>query len=413
MSTFLHGVGTVQFIDKSAEIVDIKGIDISSLAKMGIVNYEHLSTLPAQLVGKILKAKKIFKKEDCSNEHELYFWNKVKIPYVYIMAELLDDYCDSAKHVAGVLRYDRDKKTQNEYAIYWFSVEGSEIPNSRTNSQIVSRGIARKVTLTSTPCNQACAAEILENQAPKVKDDFEELFKSKEEAITLFKSGEGMHMYETFLAKKEMDKSETKGVPHGWTPAVSQHKRVGAITSLTHPEHGMVSVHKNPKSNKFEVNHAGRTAGIKGKKGVFDNHREAIGHMQKYVHALHNGTVLGRTMHAPDATDIKKALTAGSTNAAPSTLVNGGAYQAENLSRGPATTGAEENTFHGTKKKDWNKRAKEDYDRWPHKEKFEKFMQARMPHLAMGEIRAIGRVISLQKNIDLEKSLNDLILKSK
>lgn len=325
MSTFLHGVGSVQFLDKSAELVDIKGLDITSLDKTGVINYEHRSDVPAQLVGKILKAKKIFKKEDCSDEHELYFWNKVKVPYLYIMAELLDDYCDSAKHVAGILRYDRDKKDQNEYAIAWFSVEGSEIPNSRSNKQIVSRGIARKVTLTASPCNQGCAVEILENQKPQIKDDFDEIFKSEANAIEMFKSGEGTNIYEAFLSKKE--KSYCK-------------------------------IHK-------------------------------------------------------DKANLTKAIEAGSYNASPSTLVNGSAYQTEGLSSKQATTGAEDNTFQGSKKKDWKKRAKADYELWPHREKFEKFMQARLPHLAMGEIVALGRTLALKKSIDFEKALNSLIAKDK
>ncbi|MFI4963684.1 MAG: hypothetical protein ACHP6H_07515, partial [Legionellales bacterium] len=36
-------------------------------------------------------------------------------------------------------------------------------------------------------------------------------------------------------------------------------------------------------------------------------------------------------------------------------------------------------------------------------------MKARMPHLADGEIRAIGRTLALKKNIDLEKSLEGLV----
>jgi hypothetical protein len=107
--------------------------------------------------------------------------------------------------------------------------------------------------------------------------------------------------------------------------------------------------------------------------------------------------------------DLKKAIEAGSYNAAPSTLTNGAAYQTENLSSKQAKTGMEDHKFQGTKKKDWNKQAKDDYERWPHKEKFEKFMQARMPHLALGEIQALGRVLSLKKTIDGEKALDGLV----
>ena len=203
LSTFCHGVGSAQAIDKSGEVVDIKGLDITSLPRTGILNYEHKSDIPGQICGKILTAKKIFDKNDCANEHELYFWNKCKVPFVYITAELLDDYCQSGKDAAGILRYDHDKKGQNEHAILGFSVEGSEIPNTR-KGQIITRSIARKVTLTASPCNSLCVAELLvETPKSQVKDDFDEIFKTEANAITLFKSGEGVKIYEEFLAKRE------------------------------------------------------------------------------------------------------------------------------------------------------------------------------------------------------------------
>ena len=389
MSSFCHGVASAQTLDKSGEIVDIKGLDISSLPRTGILNYEHKSDIPGQICGKILTAKKIFSEEDCSNEHELYFWNKCKVPLVYITAELLDDYCQSGKDAAGILRYDHDKKSNSYNPILGFSIEGSEIPNSRGNNKfIVARGIARKVTLTSSPCNLLSTAELLVQQpSSQVKDDFESIFKSKEEAITLFKSGEGVKIYETFLAKKEleaarppskggkppkspyaeysnegihagknrsgksvfshgstasykfnpaehqhhgehhkspkvhaqnpklgvnkegrraahktavasngraenraalsldtkdkisqeqgkqvsdMNKSEPqKGLPSGWKTSVSKHPKLGNVASLSHPEHGTVTVHQPAGSKNFEVNHAGKNAGLMGKKGRF------------------------------------------------------------------------------------------------------------------------------------------------
>lgn len=551
MSTFLHGVGTVQYLDKSGEVVDLKGLDISSLPLTGVINYEHKSDVPAQLVGKILKAKKIFKQSDCSDDHELHFWKKVKTPYLYIMAELLDDYCDSAKHVAGILRYDRDKKDQNKYAMTWFSVEGSEIPGSRTNSQIVSRGIARKVTLTTTPCNQGCSVEILENQSPQVKDDFDSIFKSKEEAITLFKSGEGVKIYQEYLAKKEADapsiggpapknpynEYENKGIrigtnksgkhvyshghvgSYGFNPAehkeAAEHHRRAAVMAdnpkLIDNHLERMKQHNNAALNggrqenraalslkdkdrvaqeqgkqqmekkeaeaaphKMSVSEAPKTFGQRPKnngikigattsgKEVFSHgkvgsygfdsgeHKEAAVLHGKAAAAaknaklsdnhtermrLHNQAAVGLANKSsrlnPGGKNkmvfaakkpvskkekicemhLKKAIEAGSYNAAPSTLVNGAAYQTESMGSKQAFTGAEEHNFQGTpkKKKDWNKRANEDYDKWPHKEKFESFMKARMPHLADGEIRALGKAMALKKNVDLEKSLRDLI----
>ena len=434
MSTFCHGVASAQSLDKSGEIVDINGLDITSLPRTGILNYEHKSDIPGQICGKILTAKKIFTEKDCSNEHEAYFWNKTKTPFVYITAELLDDYCQSGKDAAGILRYDYDKKAQNKHAILGFSVEGSEIPNTRPNKMLVARGIARKVTLTSAPCNSQCVAEFLpEKKESQVKDDFESIFKSSEEAITLFKSGEGVKIYEDYLAKKETDfcdlhkalgapamaPSKKIPSPKGWSGKTKQGPH-GTEVHFSHPEHGDVAVHKNPEGAGYHVKHNGGMANFKGVKGSFSHPADAAKHAHGFMNAVSAGTTTGNRpqntsspamMGMPEQIghkSIHKALTAGMGNAAPSTLVNGAAYQSENLSSKPATTGAEEHKFHATKKKDWNKRAKQDYQNWPHKEKFEKFMQARMPHLALGEIQAIGRTIALKKSIDMEKSLENL-----
>lgn len=576
MSTFCHGVASAQSLDKSGEIVDIKGLDISSLPSTGILNFEHKSDIPGQICGKILTAKKIFSKEDCSNEHEAYFWNKTKVPFVYITAELLDDYCQSGKDAAGILKYDHDKKDQNKHAILGFSVEGSEIPNSRgSNRMVVARGIARKVTLTASPCNSQALAELLVN-SPKsqVKDDFDEIFKSEANAIEMLKSEEGLKIYETFLAKKEAegpskggkppknpyDEYQNQGIkigttksgkhvfshghiaPYGFNPAehkeASEFHRHAAVTAknpkladnhiermkqhnnaalsggrqenraalslvdkdkiaqeqgkqqvaksekicalhkslsdwsapkaiknavhFNHAQHGTVSIHKQP-NGEFHVKHNGAPAGLKGTKGVFGSAPEAGAHAKNYMASVTSGVTASPQMHnraspqmpkmdkkeklkkdsdmsAPPAEPsassasamqsgatqsgfqpaqwaanikeglgISKAIEAGSYNAAPSTLTNGAAYQTESLSSKSATTGSEDNKFHGTKKKDWNKRAKDDYDRWPHKGKFEKFMAARMPHLALGEIQAIGRTLALKKSFDMEKSLEGLV----
>ncbi len=529
MSTFIDGIGQCQVVDKSGELLDLKGHDITSLPKTGTFTWEHQANSPATLVGKILKAKKIFCRDDCENGRELYYWNKCKSPYLYVMGELLDDYTASARECAGQMRYSKDHP--DKQPLLGFSIEGSELPGTR-KGMVITRSIARKVTLTQSPCNSACIAEIFEapEQKSQIKDDFDSIFKSKEEASNLFKSGEGEKIYETFLAKKELEaarppskggkapkspeaeyegqgihagrnksgkpvfshgssssykfnpaehqhhgehhkspkvhsqnpklgvnkesrremhsnavassgrvenraalslenkdkiaqeqgkqvshmaKSEPKsGLPSGWKSSVTQHPKLGSIVSMSHPEHGIVSVHKPAGSNNFEVSHAGKNAGLMGKKGVFDNHKDAILHAQKYTHALHQGKVLGRNIvNTSSGPNLGKSLEAGNTNAAPSTLTNGAAYQVENMGSKTATTGAEDHKFNGTKKKDWNKRAKEEYEKWPHKEKFEKFMQARMPHLAMGEIKALGRALALKKSIDFEKSLEALVIK--
>ena len=504
---FIDGVAQCQVIDKSGEVVDLKGHDITSLAKTGTFTWEHQAGTPATLVGKILKAKKIFSKDDCESDRELYFWNKVKCPYLYVMGELLDDYTASARECAGQMRYSKDNP--DKQPLLGFSIEGSEIPNTR-KGMVITRSIARKVTLTQAPCNSACVAEIYNapEQKSQVKDDFDEIFKSQEEAITLFKSGEGEKMYESFLAKKEAD------APHVMPVSSKAPKTFGQRSSNVGTKIGTTSsgkdVHSHGKVGEYgfnsgehkEASEMHRKAAISAPTAkLADNHLERMrlhnqaaltaGHREGRFAAglagkkkaamaaakppmakgepcekhkkLHKdqfgypGTASGAMAAPPpeppkaaaqavsagvNAGDVsvgqawsniksglgfgksdkkvcekhkkplKKAIEAGSYNAAPSTLVNGAAYQTESMSKQSADMG-EGHNFQATKKKDWNKQAKDDYDRWPHREKFEKFMKARMPHLADGEIRAIGKIIALKKSMDFEKSLEGLVFLEK
>ena len=267
---------------------------------------------------------------------------------------------------------------------------------------MITRSIARKVTLTSAPCNQQCVAELMpEKQESAVKDDFEFLFKSEANAIELFKSEEGVKIYEQFLAKKEESLSPLqKSEKLGW----SQPKVAGDTVHYSHPEHGVVSIQKQP-SGQFHVKHEGKLAGIGGVKGSFGTASEAGTHAKNYMRGISNHSVVKPSVHnRPSPSMLNKALEAGSYNAAPSALTSGAAYQVEHIA--------------GSKKKklqktDWHARAKQDYENWPKREEFEKFMAARMPHLAPGEVKAIGRTIALKKSIDFEKSLLDLVKKEK
>lgn len=184
MSTYVHGIGASEALDSSGEIVSIEGLDITSLPYDGTLTWEHKNEKPSDIVGRILKAKKIFSEKDCEDDNELYFWNKCKIPYLYVMGELFDDYKDSAKEVAGMFKYDLDHKNQNERPTMNFSVEGSKISKE---GLIVNRSIARKVTITILPCNKQAIAEMVVKKEKSSKDNIDELFKTEPIAIEIFK----------------------------------------------------------------------------------------------------------------------------------------------------------------------------------------------------------------------------------
>src|SRR5262245_7180898 len=80
----LDGVAASEAIDSSGEVLKVDGCDISSLDKDGVFVYEHIpsdskekSGYGLEVVGKILYAHKVLREEDCENERQRHFWEKV------------------------------------------------------------------------------------------------------------------------------------------------------------------------------------------------------------------------------------------------------------------------------------------------------------------------------------------------
>lgn len=170
--TLIHGCAATEHLDSSGERLIIKGIDISSLESgTGTLNWEHKNDDASQTVGKIVKAKKIFSEADCEDSHQLKFWNRFKVPFLYIIGELFDGVGhEKAKDVAAMIRYDSQKRAEGEKVpnVINFSIEGSKL--EKVGNEIV-KSIARKTTLTVTPCNKAAIAEEFQPAKKAPKDD--------------------------------------------------------------------------------------------------------------------------------------------------------------------------------------------------------------------------------------------------
>lgn len=495
--TYIDGIASSQAIDTAGEVVDLKGLDCSSLLGAAL-NWEHKSDTPAQVVGKILEFKKIFDEKDCENERQLYYWHKCGIPYLYILGRLFDDKKDSSKEAAAL--FLDDAQNPSEPKMVGFSVEGSKIPGAK-EGMVLTRSIARKVTITTMPANKTCVAEMIPSPHTK-KDDFESIFKTESTQVEFFNPNSNLL---ELLQKKEenMDKSEEladlhKALPSGWKAGITRHSQLGQIASLSHPQHGIVTIHKNPETGNHEVKHSGALAGVQGQKGVFSNPKDAFAHASKYVGAVHSGKVLPKTsVNMPSSSklphsapgekhvpNLHKALEAGMGNVAPGQLAGGasliseslggkkkkqkkdgetshvsmsvmsvsggtgmggmgGMGKAEKLEKDDShkflgathpsqfkpgkkygtkqmvyhgSTDTHHNFKHGDRdvkiprtppllKSDWLARAEDAYSRWEKREEFKSFMKKSMPHMAKGEIDAIGQVIALKKSIEAEESL--------
>lgn len=430
--TFIDGIASSQALDTSGEVVDLKGLDISSLCGAAI-NYEHKKDFPAQLVGKILEAKKIFGKEDCENPRHLYYWGKINIPFLYIKARLLDDKKPSAVEVAALFKDDAEHPEEQD--MLGFSVEGSKIEKV---GAVITRSIARLVTLANMPANKTCIAEMAPGKEGKIDpNDVSELFKGEMQLFSFEPT------YIQILDKKEQLKKDVGsggGAFIGSQLAMAEKLKKDATVA---PDNAKpVSAGPTPPSPPPPPMTAqGISAGFMGAMGMGGIHKaeydeleksgwskpEISGDTMKQTHAshgelrvtknpvgkfdtYHNNKLVGTTADASKAGGfarkfafglgkMEKAMTAGSANAAPSQLEGTAALTPEDLDK---------KKMHKKEKSQWYGRASEAYKTWDKREKFREYMKKRMPHLAEGEVDAIGKVLALKKNLQAEKNLSKM-----
>jgi hypothetical protein len=432
MATLIHGIAASENIDSSGERIIIAGMDISSLEKDGVFNWEHKSDQPAQVVGKILKAKKIFSEKDCENEHEKRFWEKCGVPFVYVMGELLDDYKESAKEVAGTFRYDHDHKDRDERSISNFSIEGAKINKVGMD---VPNSIARKVTITVHPCNKVAIATLYptDKKSHSKKDDIDSLFKTESTEIELFKAEDldyGKMTLSEAMAKKEDPAVHAKAL--GVEPMKKEDiaGTTGAPANVAQRALPMIKAGSAPAKPNLNIvgengHKLGTTKGghdIHSHKRVHEygpmhpnDHLEAANmhfnaaqaardpktgshHMDKVrLHMEAHKTSSRREERLHPKEKLAKTLDAGSMMAPPAGLSGGAALQSESLG------GKMQNTSFGMKSKEkknkWLARAEEEYQVWSKKEEFSGFMQQKLPNFKKHEIDAIGRTVALKKGM--------------
>jgi len=222
--TFIHGIAASEHLDSSGERIVIDGVDISSLTVDGVLNWEHKNENASQIVGKILQAKKILKKEDCETEAQKYFWDKVKCPYLYVAGELFDHVGHgAAEDVAAMLKYDKGLNKDETKALINFSIEGSTL---KKEGSVIHKCIGRKVTITITPCNKMAFAEHMEEPTDKsktmgskeiAKDILSKFRKSEQVEVEMLQKAAGEYM--TQLAN-------VKGIKQPKSPS-RDYKKIG------------------------------------------------------------------------------------------------------------------------------------------------------------------------------------------
>jgi len=393
LGTLIDGIAASENLDSSGERLSIEGIDITSLPVDGQLNWEHKNDTPAQLVGKILVAKKIYKEEDCETERMLYFWNKIKTPYVYIVGELYDSVGhDGAKQIAAMLRYDsaaRQAGRSGKNTIS-FSIEGSKLD---TKGADIKKSIARKVTCTALPCNKMAIAE----EMPK-----DSMSKKSKESNSLLKYED---ISAEILEKADYSGSAMKSPTGLWTMNAPKEEEapkaapVAAPTAAIAPApkmQGKGSVLGQTKSGKdvFARSHPHEYSGFSSQ-----DHSDAMNH---HYNAAMNTSDYKQKNHHLGAAKLHSALRdrketteqrpaqnwksrqnfGKSADVAPSAKVNGDALMKEKID--------------GI------------YKTFAKKSELEKRIQEKHPTLNKHEVVALAKMVVYKREEELEKTLAKL-----
>jgi len=162
----IEGIFASSLIDSSSEIVDIKGMDISSMEEgKAPCNWEHASAtdgLGKEICGRVVFVHKLYSESDCETDSERYFFkqNRSK-PMLYGIVRLFDAAgSPEAKSLAAQLR---DYEQHGEECMIGFSIEGSTVSKEGFH---VKESIARRIALTLTPCNKGAIARVLKDENP-------------------------------------------------------------------------------------------------------------------------------------------------------------------------------------------------------------------------------------------------------
>lgn len=148
-----------QLRDTQGEMLSVEGADISDLiAGKGRWNDNHGKGF-FNSIGRITSAKKIFKSEDCEDDRQRYYWDKVKAPYIYVKGYLYsDEDHPNAKAAAAILRNIHKADVPLKLKA---SVEGGVVSRGLADPSLLARTKIHSVALTFTPANNATLVEPL------------------------------------------------------------------------------------------------------------------------------------------------------------------------------------------------------------------------------------------------------------
>jgi ribosomal protein S27E len=146
-----------QLRDSQGEMLSVEGCDISKLENGSAIWTDNHGKGFFNNIGRITYGKKIFKEEDCEDDRQKYYWEKVRAPFIYAKGYLYDDEDHpNARAAAAVVRNIHKSDCPLKMKS---SVEGGVVSRGISDSTLLARTKLTGVALTLTPANQATLLE--------------------------------------------------------------------------------------------------------------------------------------------------------------------------------------------------------------------------------------------------------------
>lgn len=169
-NVYLEGVFSAETPDTSGEVLSVRGADISSLNNSGYLNTEHIAPEDGDksesdgakgfetVVGRVVKAKKIFSAKDCETRSELRAWNKFLVPLIYGTIEIWDgpDAHPNARAAASIAKMLSRNPDGPKLGL---SVEGATL---QRKGKSLAATVIRGMALTLKPCLRTATVDLVQ-----------------------------------------------------------------------------------------------------------------------------------------------------------------------------------------------------------------------------------------------------------
>lgn len=267
---WIDGVVGSQLRDTQGEMLSVEGADISDLEQgRGRWNDNHGKGF-FNSIGRITEAKKIFGPDDCANERQKYYWEKIKAPYIYAKGYLYTDGDHmNAKAAAAILRNIHKSDTPLKLKA---SVEGGVVARGIKDSSLLQQTKIHSVALTFTPANNATLIEPVSLDKSSVDEEADMMliksvmhlaekdvpsFRIIQKAASAAKAARNIKKIQKLLKQYK----ETEELDKGIKQAVAGAAMAGAM-AMGSPA---MSADKAPQAQTKQVSPKDVVAGIKSK----------------------------------------------------------------------------------------------------------------------------------------------------